>query len=551
MTLKVKIFDPRGTQVLQITKSTLTIGSAAHCDVVLDHPSVHPEHTRAWLEGGRVWIQDLGGEFGTALNEIRLPGLKPMLVRELDVLRLGQCEATLGLEPNMVRAPVVKAKAIVSPPPTPVEEPPRVASARDDAELNKRKEELEALGREAADLRLQLQMARLEKNSNQEMASQLQRLQEEVKAAQEQKLKWSESLRQSEVEQQQRRKAQENELRDLKARLERENIESRAQDKHVFEDWKREAVGELAKRARQVSSLNVKKWATRPLSQDMIFEWEGELMQIFRTVLLNEKESVSLLPDLPPVTSVTSVSSLASAKTKTGIRSKTSPNLVNSAVTSIRNLTRSGSKILSESGKTRKTSKNQHSTWGNMPWRTFALRAAGLVGAMLLLWLGTALFKRSGGRIALSSRAPEVKKEVTRVPATRFEPKQSRKYRASYTDNVLYLENYAEAEQNMDFRKRWLEELNHVATTDWKMDQWSMAPVSAKEQVLIQDLSRIKDGLTTDREQEGIGQMRSREAAFQHDLEVIFKNKASVDRFLKFKRGFYMRNQAYLTKEAI
>ncbi len=56
--LKVKIFDAGGTQVIPVPKSNLTIGSAKHCDVVLNHASVQGEHLRAWFDGGRVWIQD-------------------------------------------------------------------------------------------------------------------------------------------------------------------------------------------------------------------------------------------------------------------------------------------------------------------------------------------------------------------------------------------------------------------------------------------------------------------------------------------------------------
>ena len=41
--------------------------------------------------------------------------------------------------------------------------------------------------------------------------------------------------------------------------------------------------------------------------------------------------------------------------------------------------------------------------------------------------------------------------------------------------------------------------------------------------------------------------MRAREGKFLHELEGIFKSQAGVDRFLKFKRAFYVRNQAYLS----
>ncbi len=112
VTLKIKIFDAKGTQVIPTAKSTATVGSAEHCDVVFDHPTVANEHARAWCEGGRIWVQDLGSPGGTTLNGIRLPPLKPMLVRELDIVKLGECSSTMGLEPNLVRAPVVVKSSV-------------------------------------------------------------------------------------------------------------------------------------------------------------------------------------------------------------------------------------------------------------------------------------------------------------------------------------------------------------------------------------------------------------------------------------------------------
>ena len=525
VSLKVKIFDAKGTQVLQVSKSALTIGSASHCDVVLDHPTVHPEHARAWLEGGRVWVQDLGGEHGTSLNEIRLPGLKPMLVRELDVLRLGQSGATLGVEPNLVRAPVVKSRPIAA-----AEEPAK--NPLRDAESSQRKAELENLGRDLAEVRLQLQMARLEKNSNQELASQLQNLKDEVKSNQEQKSKWTEQLKQMEDERQQQRRAREVELKDLKLRLEREARDQRERDAHLLETSKRDSVGELAKQMRSVSSILVKRWATRPLSQDMIFEWEGEMVQIFRRVLLGDTAGMTLLPDLPPL-----------PQTPSHPTSATNAPVPPDEVTATRPARgeEEPASAVSRAGRSRPNPAKP------FPWQPFVYSLAGLFVLLLLLWAGNS-YLRKPGRDTLSRR--EATPEPARQPAARFEPKQSRKYRASYTDNVLFLENYVDAEQNADFRKRWVSELNKAAVGDWKMNESAMAPLVAKEQSLIQDLNRIKNGITTDRERDGVNQMRARETAFQHDLDGIFKKRTSVDRFLKFKRDFYVRNQQYLTKEA-
>ena len=505
VSLKVKIFDAKGTQILQVSKSALTIGTSSHCDVVLDHPSVHSEHARAWLEGGRVWVQDLGGEQGTSLNEIRLPALKPMLVRELDVLRLGRCEATLGIEPNMMRAPVVKARPLAAP-----EEPTK--NVLKDAEALQRKAELETLARELASLRLQLQMARLEKSSNQELANQLENLKVEIKSNQDQKQKWTETLQQMEVERQQQRKSREMELKDLKTRLEKEACEERERAAHLLETAKRDYVGEMARQMRAVSSVLVKRWATRPLSQDMIFEWEGELIAIFRKVLLGDGAKMTLLPELPPL-----------------IEKPSRPVPASEEVTVIRSVPLPKEKIALK-----------------IPRQKVAIGSAGVFVFLGVLWLGSRYSQNKPNEVGQRTSASA----ATRVPAARYEPKQAKKYRATYTDNVLYLENYVAAEQNQDFRKRWTTELNRVLVSEWKMDAAKVAPIIAKEQALIRDLEHLKSIVNPQNEQAGLAQMRSREALFQRELEGIFKTPTFVNHFLKFKRAYYVRNQAYLTKES-
>ncbi len=560
VSLKVKIFDNKGTRVLQVAKSTLTIGSAAHCDVVLDHPSVSAEHTRAWLEGGRIWVQDLGGGQGTSLNDIRLPALKPMLVRDLDVLRLGECESTLGLEPNLVRAPVLNSKPSqpesakrVNPAPAPartkpvptVAVAPSVAPATEprpavkESEQVKRRAEADALSRELAELRLHLQMASLEKNSNHELTQQLQNLKEEIKSSQEQKQKWSEGLRIAELEKQQLRKTLEAE---------------RSNDMQKLQVWKKNSVGELAKQVRVLSAGQVKRWATRPLSQDMIFEWEGELTSIFRRVLLGDHSSESSLPDLPPLPAFPVPMPVPQAVPSDTVTAIVTGATTASGNTKIRTLPRV-EPVAEASEKEKDREPNpasyfKHALKGN--WQSFAKASLVLLAAIVALWYASSLYKK-GGQTAQSSigaERGEVPNPPRRAPS-RFEPKLTRKYRASYTENVLYLENYVAAEQNARFRSRWLAELGRVAVNDWKLDQGLLSSLSFKEQTLIQDLNRIRNGMTIEKEQEGINQMRVRETLFQRDLESFFKSRASVDRFLKFKRSFYIRNQAYLSKETI
>ncbi len=446
--LKIKIFGQDGTQVLQLSKSSLTLGSAAHCDVVSAHASVNPEHARAWLDGGRIWVQDLGSAAGTSLNEIRLPALKPMLLRDLDVLRLGQSDATIVLEPVVVRAPTMKAappQRPAPPQPTSKETPPDPVK---EIEFEKRREQLHALGRELADTRLQLQMARLEANSADEMSKQLHFLREEIKTVQEQKVKWNETLRQLELDKQQLRQDAEMEIAKFKQR--------------------------------HTPALSIPLVSAAPMV---------------------EVPTETFEPPAKP-----------SANSKTGQRPRIRPQ-----------------------------------------WK--GLGISSVVFATVMISGGWLILHHSGKPTAsrtLSSREvePRPAAPVEQKPkvAGHFSPKQGSKYRANYSDNVLYLENYVGAEQNPGWRNLWQAELNKVAVGDWKIANFPTVDVVTKEKSLINDLVQIKDTIATDQVQKGVDEMRAREAKFMHELDGLLKGPAGVERFLKFKHSFYSRNQIYLTR---
>ena len=562
VSFKIKIFDSKGTRVLQVAKSTLTIGGAPHCDVVIEHPSVGSEHARAWWEGGRIWVQDLGTPNGTALNDIRLPALKPMLVRDLDVLRLGQSEATLGLEAIVVRAPVVKSKAV------PAAAPDAEASGapKRDLEIDQRREELAGLARQLAELRLQMQMTKLDRDSNAETAQHLQNLRDEIKVVEEQKTKWNETFRQMEAEKQQMRRGVEVELSEFKKKTLAEALQQHEFEVQKLEAWKHAAVTDLSQTLRKISLEKIRTWATRPLSQSMINDWEAVLNHAFRRVLLNENTPAPAPVDLPPL-AVAPVAASATAPSAgpqvQAPQPAPQPLLtidLSDEPSQVKKSTKAAVHAAAETvvhDVRKSTKKRPTSRMKSRTRRQLAVTSVVLVVVAALL-LGAAYFRQYGAR-SLSSVATPSPTPVAAavVPAEvapslphhsgHFEPKQTHKFRGTYTDNVLYLQSYVEAEQNSDFHRKWSSELGRVAAQEWKMDPFVTGSVLNKEQILIQDLNRIRGNIHTDTEQEGISQMRSREALFLKDLEATFKNRSAVERFLKFKRSFYMRNQAYLS----
>ncbi len=524
--LKVKIFDKNGTQVLNLGKSAVTIGSASHCDVVVDHPSVSGEHARAWLEGGRIWVQDLGSKEGTSLNGARLMPLKPLFVRDLDTLCLGACESRIGLEMNVVRSPVVKNTATAvktaqppiataSPEATPQAEPTKAAHRQ-------RQEDLESVARELADSKRQLQLAKLELKSGEEIFSQLETLRRDLQTSQQSVKTNEDKIRQLEAAALKMRQTQESRKREETHRLDAE---------------KRESLVTFAQRLRGISIQLSQRWTTRPLSQDMIFEWESETIQTFQAVVLPGSDHAQAIPALPPLDPV------VNAKLNANMEAQLDATVVAIRALPVGDGEAVGADRRSKSRRRRRSDQSKS-------WRRVFGAAAGFCVVLTSMWFGLN-WMREAGMTSFSShdRTPKsiAPKKTPKVQP--FAPKQNRQYRGSYTDNILFLENYVEAELNPEFRLAWLTSLTQEATRTWKLDAASVRTLVRREEVAIQDLVQLRSQITVEREHVGLMSMKAREKLFQDELESMLKTKASVDRFFKFKKQFYLQNQAYLKRE--
>ncbi len=64
----------------ELTKASITVGSAATCDVVLTDPTVAPQHFRLTFADGNAAVEDLGSKSGTLVaGAVAKPG-KPFKV---------------------------------------------------------------------------------------------------------------------------------------------------------------------------------------------------------------------------------------------------------------------------------------------------------------------------------------------------------------------------------------------------------------------------------------------------------------------------------------
>lgn len=484
-TFKVKIFDAQGTKSLSVAKASFCIGSSNQSDIVLVDPTIQGEHVRVWCEGGRLWIQDLGTSQGTSINDMRLPPLKPMLCREIDTLKLGDSPFTISIEPVFVRAPQVKPA-----------EPPKAVTKAAEAEQNaeERRQELAKFSRELADLRLQIQMARLEKDGVEEIKKYRETVQEQIQGLEVKKSQMLHEMAEWEKDKVIFRKRLDMELAELRAKTEKELKKSVEDGKRSFEEWRVGRVEQIGQAMTVLMDRLILPLVGKPFAASQFRRLEKEFSQIVRDVLLNQ-----VSPD----------------------------DTVAEFTQSQANLKRP----------------EKRSIFERLPWRKFSWGAGGAAAFVATLLAGWSLYssRMATSSLSASSTAPSESPAPSREVA-RYMPPTTADFKRSYTDNVLFTTRFAEREQNSVYRSRLTAELKKVSL------EWQWAPqltnaVATKDLELVRDLTKMKESIPAGLEKEAIGRMRSREAVFQSDLLKLLQSRDNVERFIQFKRNFYVKNQ--------
>ncbi|HMN70112.1 MAG TPA: hypothetical protein PKC28_16355, partial [Bdellovibrionales bacterium] len=149
-------------------------------------------------------------------------------------------------------------------------------------------DDLESVARELAQTKLDLQMARLDRGGADESRAQAEELRDEVRRLKVDRQRLEDSLSQIQQEKKSSLQRLESELAELKLKGLRELKDQRHEDEQKLALWKSQITEQLTKKVRRLNEQKSKSWITRPLSKDMIFEWETDLGLIFRQAILNE-----------------------------------------------------------------------------------------------------------------------------------------------------------------------------------------------------------------------------------------------------------------------
>lgn len=77
---RLRVVGPDGVERSAEVRGETTVGRAPGCGIALsDDKFASSLHARLWVQGGRLWVEDLGSTNGTWLNGERLAGPRPLV----------------------------------------------------------------------------------------------------------------------------------------------------------------------------------------------------------------------------------------------------------------------------------------------------------------------------------------------------------------------------------------------------------------------------------------------------------------------------------------
>jgi pSer/pThr/pTyr-binding forkhead associated (FHA) protein len=134
----------------------------------------------------------------------------------------------------------------------------------------------------------------------------------------------------------------------------------------------------------------------------------------------------------------------------------------------------------------------------------------------------------------------QVQKE--RIAKAQYHPYQDNRFRETYTDNILFLKNYAEMTEDKDYQSKWVLEMNRWFQKEFEMNEKVIVQFAPIEASLHQELIKLRSYINPSFEKEGIDRMREAEVSAVEELRRILGSQARYRRFRVFQEHFFQKN---------
>jgi hypothetical protein len=178
--------------------------------------------------------------------------------------------------------------------------------------------------------------------------------------------------------------------------------------------------------------------------------------------------------------------------------------------------------------------------------RSTKARNAAIVGGAALLgiaFIATVPMENQGKRKPASEVFLERLREKE-AQKPKFSPKMTDDFKGSYTDNVLYTNNYANFKLNPDNQGPWIKELNKFFVNDLGLNENAIVSFISVESSLVGQLKDLRAVVHLENQKNDIQKMTDAEAASVSEMVAILGSQEKYNQFRQFEKEYFTKNRS-------
>ncbi len=129
--------------------------------------------------------------------------------------------------------------------------------------------------------------------------------------------------------------------------------------------------------------------------------------------------------------------------------------------------------------------------------------------------------------------------EQIRQRGMKFQPEMDQSYRATYSENILYLEGYAEMKLDEDEQKTWTLTLNDFIVGHLGLSDRVIPDFISAEAVMLLELLKIRGSMLPQFKDQGLARLVDTEKQLGDKLSNLLQSPESYQKFRHFEKSYY------------
>lgn len=133
----------------------------------------------------------------------------------------------------------------------------------------------------------------------------------------------------------------------------------------------------------------------------------------------------------------------------------------------------------------------------------------------------------------------KILEERSRKP--RYEPVVDDNFRATYSENLVYLRSYLSLQSDEDYRRAWVIALHDFLIKELGLDEKAVVKFSTQEGFMLTQLLPMRRGINPAFAEAGIKRMKELEFEMDRDLRDVVQTEKRYNKLREFEEKFYRR----------